>query len=85
MYPTAILANHPETIMAWMVLKYAPQWGRWNVDPKNDRHSAEADERIHEGRRRYYQSLFGTALMFLLSGATYLILKLSGAAPPFSR
>ena len=83
MFPTALLANHPEIIGGWLVLKYAPQWARWNVDPKNEKNSKDADEKIHEGRRRYYNSLVGSALMLSFGFAIFLALKLTGAAPPF--
>lgn len=65
MYPTAFLIGHPEFIGLWMALKVAGQWGWWTV-------TNEDEEKVHQGRRRYYQSLIGNALSVLCGATTYL-------------
>jgi hypothetical protein len=64
MYPTAFLLAKPPFIGIWLALKVAGQWSWWSVSHKDD-------EKVHEGRRRYYQSLIGNAMSVMVGLLTY--------------
>lgn len=61
LYPTSLLANKPEFIAAWIVLKVAGQWKVWEAE--------------HAGRRVFNRFLFGSGLSFGMGSLTYLALR----------
>jgi hypothetical protein len=74
MYPSALLIGKSEFIGIWLALKVAGQWGWWTVED-------EDEERVHQGRRRYYQSLIGNGLSVICGAATYLAMLLLAVQP----
>lgn len=69
-YPTVLLLGRGDFIAVWLGLKVAGQWAKWGTGAKS---SGTAP---HEGRRRYYQFLIGSALGVIFGSVTYGAMKL---------